>query len=79
MNKIKNSFNSSNRNKHFWYSVILGFLFTIICPVSMGIGMELKDKWKGGIFDWEDLIWGSLGGLLGQSIQIMVIILIVFL
>ena len=76
--KIKKSFLESNRYKHFGYSIMLGFLFTIISPVSANAGMEFKDKAYGNKFDWLDLLWGCLGGLVGQLLQLIVIYLIWF-
>jgi hypothetical protein len=39
--------------------------------------MEYKDKLWGGIWDWKDLFWGTLGGILGQLLQIFIVLQII--
>lgn len=72
-----NLLQESNRDKHFLYAIPIGFIFTILCVLGLATGMELKDKWKGGIFDWKDWWATIIGGLIGQIIQIILIIIIV--
>ena len=63
----------SNRKKHFLYAIPVGFVFTILCVLGLASGMEFKDaKW-----DWLDWAATMLGGLVGQTAQIALILLIV--
>ena len=66
-----NWFTKSNRNKHFWYGMILGFLLTLIAPISIALAMEYKDKQWGGKFDWIDVLFTIAGGIIGQTFQIL--------
>lgn len=53
--------------------------FTILFVVGLASGMEFKDKQYGNKWDWLDwLDWLAtvLGGLVGQSLQILFIWLI---
>lgn len=43
--------------------------------MGLASGMEFKDKKKGGKWDWEDWIATMLGGLIGQGLQILLILL----
>ena len=49
-------------------------LFTILFAAGINIGMEFKDKYTGH-WDWIDLLSGMLGGLIGQGIQLLIILL----
>jgi hypothetical protein len=69
----------SNRDKHFKYAIPVGFLFTILCVLGLATGMEYKDKLKGGIFDWKDWWATMIGGMVGQLIQIAIIIIIILI
>lgn len=66
----------SNRLKHLLYSIPMGFVLTILGVIGCSFGMELKDKLKGGKFDWLDFLAGIIGGLIGQILQILIILLI---
>lgn len=68
--------NDSNRMKHFLYAIPCGLLLTILFVLGLASGMEFKDKQWGGKWDWLDLLATVLGGLIGQAIQIGVILLI---
>lgn len=59
----------SNRQKHFWYAIPCGFLFTILFVAGLAAGMEFKDKSYGDKWDWLDFLATILGGLVGQIIQ----------
>ena len=69
--------NDSNRMKHFLYAIPCGLLLTILFVLGLASGMEFKDKQWGGKWDWLDVLATVLGGLIGQAIQIGVILLIV--
>ena len=64
----------SNRQKHFLYAIPIGFLFTILCVLGVASGMEFKDKQYGNQWDWLDWTATILGGLVGQLIQIIIIL-----
>ena len=67
----------SNRPKHFLYAIPIGLVFTILAVLGCAFGMEFKDKQYGGKFDWLDIAATMIGGLIGQLIQIVLILLIV--
>lgn len=64
----------SNRQKHFLYAIPIGFLFTILCVLGVASGLEFKDKQYGNQWDWLDWTATMLGGLIGQLIQIIIIL-----
>ena len=64
----------SNRQKHFLYAIPVGFLFTILCVLGIASGLEFKDKQYGNQWDWLDWTATILGGLVGQLIQIIIIL-----
>lgn len=64
----------SNRQKHFLYAIPVGFLFTILCVLGVASGLEFKDKQYGNQWDWLDWTATMLGGLVGQLIQIVIIL-----
>ena len=64
----------SNRQKHFLYAIPIGFLFTILCVLGVASGLEFKDKEYGNQWDWLDWTATILGGLVGQLIQIIMIL-----
>lgn len=67
----------SNRPKHFLYAIPIGLVFTILAVLGCAFGMEFKDKQYGGKFDWLDIAATMIGGVIGQLIQIVLILLIV--
>ena len=69
----------SNRDKHFLYAIPVGLIFTILCVLGLATGMEYKDKLKGGIFDWNDWWATMIGGMVGQLLQIAIIIIIILI
>lgn len=70
-------FTESNRWKHFVYAIPVGYVFTILCVLGLATGMEFKDKLWGGEYDWIDWLATMLGGLIGQTLQILTIYLII--
>ena len=64
----------SNRQYHFLYAIPIGFLFTILCVLGVASGLEFKDKQYGNQWDWLDWTATMLGGLVGQLIQIIIIL-----
>ena len=71
-------FTESNRSKHFFLAIPIGFIFTILCVLGVAAGMEFKDKSWGGKWDWWDFAFTVLGGAIGQLLQLVVILLIVY-
>ena len=66
----------SNRWKHLLYAIPIGLVFTILCVLGVASGMEFKDKQWGGKWDWLDWLATMIGGLIGQSITALLIILL---
>lgn len=64
----------SNRTKHLMYATLIGLVFTILSVIGCAFGMEFKDRQYGGKFDWLDIAATLLGGLIGQIIQIIIIL-----
>lgn len=67
----------SNRQKYLLYAIPIGLVFTILSVLGCAFGMEFKDKQYGGKFDWLDIAATMIGGIIGQLIQIVLILLIV--
>ena len=68
----------SNRDKHLLYAIPIGLVFTILAVLGCAFGMEFKDKQWGGKFDWLDLSATLIGGLIGQVLQILLLVLILW-
>lgn len=66
----------SNRMKHLKYAIVPGALFTILFVAGLATGMEFKDKQYGNKWDWLDWIATIIGGIMGQTIQFGMIMLI---
>lgn len=73
---FKEDFKESNRNKHFLYAIPIGLVLTILCAIGVAAGMEFKDKMYGNKWDWKDFGFTVLGGLVGQILQILLIIFV---
>ena len=69
-------YKESNRSKHLWYAIPIGFIFTILCVLGVAGGMEFKDRQAGNIWDWKDFWFTMLGGLIGQILQIILILIL---
>lgn len=69
----------SNRNLHFWYSIPIGAIFTILCVLGLASGMEFKDTQHNCNWDWLDWTATMLGGLIGQFIQILIILTLLYI
>lgn len=65
----------SNRLEHFFGAIPIGLFFTILCVLSIATGMEFKDRQWGGKWDWLDWTATMLGGLVGQAIMIVLLLL----
>ena len=66
----------SNRLKHLLYAIPAAFVGTILFSTGLAFGMEFKDKQYGGKFDWLDIAATEIGGLMGQSLQIIFILVL---
>ena len=64
----------SNRQKHLLYAIPIGLVFTILAVLGYAFGMEFKDKEYGNQWDWLDWAATMLGGMVGQLIQIIMIL-----
>lgn len=60
----------SNRTKHLLYAILAGFICTILAILGCAFGIEFK----GGRFDQLDLVATMIGGLIGQILQILILI-----
>ena len=68
----------SNRLAHFKYAIPIGLVFTILCVLGVASGMEFKDHQYGGLWDWKDWWATILGGFIGQIVQILLILFILW-
>lgn len=66
----------SNRMKHLGYAIPCALFFTILFVAGLAAGMEYKDRAHGGEWDWLDLLATMLGGLIGQLIQVIIVLLL---
>ena len=66
----------SNRQKHFLYAIPVGFIGTILMVIGVAFGLEFKDKEYGNEFDYLDILATILGGLVGQFLQILLIVIL---
>ena len=67
----------SNRIKHLLYAIPIGFIFTILAVLGCALGMEFKDWQWGGKFDWLDAAATMIGGIIGQLLQVILILLLI--
>ena len=80
----------SNRRKHLVGVMVVSMFGTLLMGIGCIAGMEFKDvhhsygndgkplrEWNWSAWDWLDCAAGLLGGLIGQGIQLMVILLII--
>ena len=66
----------SNRKRHLLYAIPAAFIGTILYSTGLAFGMEFKDKQYGGMFDWVDIAATEIGGLIGESLQIIFILVL---
>jgi hypothetical protein len=67
-------FGDPSRWKHSGFAIPIGFVFTILCVLGVATALEFKDKAWGGKWDWEDWTCTMLGGLVGQALQVALIL-----
>lgn len=66
----------SNRQKHFKYAIVCGFVGTFLFALGVAMGLEYKDYAYGNKWDWLDIVATLLGGLVGQLLQVLLLFLI---
>lgn len=66
----------SNRQKHFKYAIVCGFVGTFLFALGVAKGLEYKDYAYGNKWDWLDIAATLLGGLVGQLLQLLLLLLI---
>ena len=67
----------SNRLKHLLYAIPCAFIGTIMVVVGLAAGMEFKDVVYGNKWDWLDFIATILGGIIGQILQLLFIMIFI--
>ena len=83
-------YKDSNHDRHFKLAIPFGAVLTILCVIGLAIGMEFKDahynngdkplkEWDWSAWDWKDFEWTIYGGLVGQAIQIGIILLLIYI
>lgn len=66
----------SNRQKHFKYAILCGFVGTFLFALGVAMGLEYKDYAYGNKWDWLNIAATLLGGLVGQLLQVLLLFLI---
>ena len=66
----------SNRYKHLLYAIPIGLILTILAVIGCAFGMEFKDYQYGNKFDWLDILATLIGGIIGQILQIFLLMLV---
>lgn len=66
----------SNRLKHLLYAIPIGLILTILAVIGCAFGMEFKDWQYGNKFDWLDILATLIGGVIGQVLQVLLLILV---
>lgn len=66
----------SNRPKHLLYAIPSAFIGTILFAAGLTFGMEFKDKQYGNKFDWLDIAATLMGGIIGQALQVIFILVL---
>lgn len=63
----------SNRLKRIRYGFYAGLCGTIFAAIGAGLAAEYKDKQYGNVFDWLDVTSTIIGGMFGQTVQLLLI------
>ena len=66
----------SNRYKHLLYAIPIGLILTILAVIGCAFGMEFKDYQYGNKFDWLDILATLIGGVIGQILQVLLLMLV---
>lgn len=59
----------SNRTEHLLYGAIAAYFGTILFAIGAAFGIEFKDFQYGGKFDFLDITATIIGGIVGQVLQ----------
>ena len=78
-NTIMGLFKDKTRWQHFKYAIPIGLVFTILCVLGVASGMEFKDEKYGNKWDWGDWTCTMMCGMVGQALQVAIILLIIYL
>ncbi len=70
-------FTDKTRWQHFAWAIPIGAVLTILCVLGVATALEFKDKQWGGLWDWKDWACTMLGGLVGQAVQIVIVLLVI--
>lgn len=70
-------FTDKTRWQHFAWAIPIGAVLTILCVLGVATAMEFKDKQWGGLWDWKDWACTMLGGLVGQTVQVVIVLLVI--
>ena len=73
-----NIFGDRTRFEHFIVGMGLGLVFTILCVLGAMSAAEFKDWKYGNKWDGSDWGWGMVGGVIGQSVQLLIIYLAIW-
>ena len=81
----------SNRLKHLIFVIPIAFVFSFLCALGVASGMEFKDvaydkansgksilNWSWKHWDWLDWTATIIGGLIGQALQAIFVILLIY-
>lgn len=74
--KLFNWLRESNRYKHLIGGIILGMVLTIFSAIGAAGGLEYKDKEYGNRWDWIDFGITCLGGVIGQTLTIVILLIV---
>lgn len=77
MEALKTWIFESNRHKHMVGGFVVGLFGTILMAIGVASGMELKDSQYGNKWDWTDWVMTVGGGLIGNIIQAIIILVVV--
>lgn len=69
-------FDDKTRWQHFAYAIPIGAVLTILCVLGVASALEFKDWQWGGKPDPKDWLCTMLGGLVGQSVQLLIVWLV---
>ena len=69
-------FTDKTRWQHLAYAIPIGLVFTILCVLGAASALEFKDWQWGGTPDWKDWLCTMLGGMVGQLLQIGIVLLV---
>lgn len=63
----------------FWFAILVSSLVSTAFGAGLAVGKDYADKCWGGKFDWLDVIATVLGNLIGQSLQLFILSIWIYL